>query len=94
MGLCIVASRKHYSVDVVVAWYTVPLVFYAMHRRWTTVRPVQDYWPHRPLVGEEAVEMSGLLESGALDDNPKSEVGGGGGRGGGTGVCCLGRVWG
>eukprot|EP00890_Picochlorum_soloecismus_P005907 jgi/Picsp_1/6317/NSC_03666-R1_inositol phosphorylceramide synthase 1 len=53
MSLCIVASRKHYSVDVVVAWYTVPLVFYAMHRRWTTVRPVQDYWPHRPIIGEE-----------------------------------------
>lgn len=49
MSLCIVMSRKHYSVDVVVAWYTVPLVFYAMHRRWTTKRPVQDYWPHRPL---------------------------------------------
>jgi hypothetical protein len=49
MSLCIVMSRKHYSVDVVVAWYTVPLVFYAMHRRWTTKRPVQDYWPHRPI---------------------------------------------
>lgn len=44
MGLCIVASRKHYSVDVVVAFYTVPLVFYTLHRRWTTKRPVQDYW--------------------------------------------------
>lgn len=73
MSLCIIASRKHYSVDVVVAWYTVPLVFYAMHRRWTTVRPVQDYWPHRPLVGEEAVEMA-AVEGGFLDDNPKSEA--------------------
>jgi hypothetical protein len=53
MSLCIVASRKHYSVDVVVAWYTVPLVFYAMMRRWTTVRPPRDYWPHRPLVVED-----------------------------------------
>jgi len=53
MSLCIVASRKHYSVDVVVAWYTVPLVFYAMMRRWTTVRPVHEQWPHRPLIGEE-----------------------------------------
>ena len=35
---------QHYSVDVVVAFYTVPLVFYTMHRRWTTKRPVQDYW--------------------------------------------------
>lgn len=53
MSLVIVASRKHYSVDVVVAWYTVPLVFYALLRRWTTKRPPQDYWPHRPLVTEE-----------------------------------------
>lgn len=66
MGLCIVASRKHYSVDVVVAWYTVPLVFYAMLRRWTTKRPVQDYWPHRPLAGEEGTEPA-ALEAAALD---------------------------
>lgn len=67
MGLCIIASRKHYSVDVVVAWYTVPLVFYAMHRRWTTKRPVQDYWPHRPLVGEEA-EAAEAIEAHALEE--------------------------
>ncbi|GAB4819233.1 hypothetical protein N2152v2_006279 [Parachlorella kessleri] len=60
MSLCIVMSRKHYTVDVVVAWYTVPLVFYAMHRRWTTKRPVQDYWPHRPIQGEESVELQAL----------------------------------
>lgn len=40
--LLIVASRKHYSVDVIVAWYTVPLVFYTMHRRWTTHRDMRD----------------------------------------------------
>ena len=66
MGLCIVASRKHYSVDVVVAWYTVPLVFYAMLRRWTTKRPVQDYWPHRPLAGDEGQEPA-AVEAAALD---------------------------
>ena len=49
LSVLIVASRKHYTVDVVVAWYVVPLVFYAMHRRWTTKRPIQDEWPHRPL---------------------------------------------
>jgi hypothetical protein len=53
MSMCIVASRKHYTVDVVVAWYVVPLVFYAMMRRWTTVRPPRDYWPHRPMAVEE-----------------------------------------
>jgi hypothetical protein len=75
MGLCIVASRKHYSVDVVVAWYTVPLVFYAMHRRWTTKRPMQDYWPHRPLAGEgEGTDASSAaLEAaaGGLDGEAK-----------------------
>ena len=36
ISLLIVASRKHYSVDVVVAWYTVPLVFHALRgtARW------------------------------------------------------------
>lgn len=58
MSLFIVASRKHYTVDVIVAWYTVPLVFYAMLRRWTTKRPVQDYWPHRPLEGQELAEFA------------------------------------
>jgi len=40
--LLIIASRKHYSVDVLVAWWTVPLVFYTYHRRWTTTRPVME----------------------------------------------------
>lgn len=36
LSLLIVASRKHYSVDVVVAWIVVPLVFHAFSRtaRW------------------------------------------------------------
>lgn len=39
----IVASRKHYTVDIVIAWYTVPLVFYMLYRRWTTVRPMSEF---------------------------------------------------
>ncbi|GMH42801.1 hypothetical protein BSKO_10720 [Bryopsis sp. KO-2023] len=42
LSLLIIASRKHYTVDIVVAWYTVPLVFYTMHRRWTTHRDMRD----------------------------------------------------
>ena len=38
LSFLIIASRKHYTVDVVVAWYTVPLVFLALERRWTTTR--------------------------------------------------------
>ncbi|KDD72179.1 hypothetical protein H632_c3744p0, partial [Helicosporidium sp. ATCC 50920] len=58
LSLCIVASHKHYSVDVVVAWYTVPLVFHTMLRRWTTKRPLQEHWPHRPALGEEGAEYA------------------------------------
>ncbi|KAK9815443.1 hypothetical protein WJX72_003721 [[Myrmecia] bisecta] len=57
LSVLIVASRKHYSVDVVIAWYVVPLVFWTMHRRWTTKRPVKDEWPHRPLIDNTQVEV-------------------------------------
>nr|BCL66110.1 hypothetical protein [Volvox africanus] len=43
LSVLIVASRKHYTVDVVIAWYTVPLVFYTMYRRWTTRRPMSEF---------------------------------------------------
>ncbi|EFJ33249.1 hypothetical protein SELMODRAFT_167618 [Selaginella moellendorffii] len=33
LSLLIIASRKHYTVDVVVAWYTVALVFYFVDRQ-------------------------------------------------------------
>lgn len=39
LSLLIIASRKHYTVDVLVAWYTVPLVFWTLHGRWTLQRP-------------------------------------------------------
>ena len=37
LSLLIVASRKHYSVDIVVAWYAVPLIFFGLcrTRRWS-----------------------------------------------------------
>lgn len=38
LSVLIVASRKHYTVDVVIAWYVVPLVFHALARRWSTKR--------------------------------------------------------
>lgn len=60
LSVLIVASRKHYSVDVVVAWYAVPLVFWMMHRRWTTRRPPADEWPHRPLIAQET-ELAEVL---------------------------------
>lgn len=32
MGLLVIAARKHYSVDVVVAWYTTPLVWFFLDK--------------------------------------------------------------
>jgi hypothetical protein len=37
-ALCVIASRKHYTVDCVVAFYVVPLVFFHFCRKWTTTR--------------------------------------------------------
>ena len=34
LSLLIIASRKHYTVDVLIAWYVVPLVFWAVRARW------------------------------------------------------------
>ncbi|KAK9868664.1 hypothetical protein WJX84_008619 [Apatococcus fuscideae] len=70
LSLLIIASRKHYSVDVVIAWYVVPLVFWTMHRRWTTKRPAVEPWPHRPLiehmrVGGSLANMAGGVEVGS-----------------------------
>ena len=42
LSVLIVASRKHYSVDVLIAWYVVPLVFWTLHRRWTTKRNINE----------------------------------------------------
>lgn len=48
LSLLIIASRKHYTVDIVVAWYTVPLVFYTYHRRWTTKRDMGESGSQEP----------------------------------------------
>eukprot|EP00884_Botryococcus_braunii_P000770 jgi/Botrbrau1/10694/Bobra.139_2s0024.2 len=61
LSVLIVASRKHYTVDVVVAWYTVPLVFFALHRRWTTKRIPTD-WPHR--AAEPPAELQEVVTHG------------------------------
>ena len=62
LSVLIVASRKHYTVDVVIAWYVVPLVFYAMLRRWTTKRPVsEEPWPHRSLAEDNALQLEEIV---------------------------------
>ena len=40
LSVLIIASHKHYSVDVLVAWWTVPLVWLTLERRWSTGRGV------------------------------------------------------
>ena len=42
--------------------YVVPLVFWTMHRRWTTKRPAAEDWPHRPLVPQETELAEVLVE--------------------------------
>jgi sphingomyelin synthase-related protein 1 len=71
ISLLIIASRKHYSVDVVVAWYTVPLVFHALRgtKRWQRLAG-------RPDAGLPEVVV-GSCGGGAAANG--SGVGGGGG---------------
>lgn len=49
LSLLIIASHKHYTVDVTVAWYTVPLVFLALERRYSTKRKEGDELPIRSM---------------------------------------------
>jgi PAP2 superfamily C-terminal len=42
LAVLIICSRKHYTVDITVAWYTVPLVFLALERLYTTKRNDAD----------------------------------------------------
>ena len=49
LSLLIIASHKHYTVDVTIAWYTVPLVFLALERRYSTKRKEGDDLPTRSL---------------------------------------------
>ena len=43
-----------------------PLVFYAMHKRWTTKRPLKDEWPHRPLITDVGLQQVVVDDSVAL----------------------------
>ncbi|KAG2429220.1 hypothetical protein HXX76_010990 [Chlamydomonas incerta] len=61
ISILIVASRKHYTVDIVIAWYTVPLVFYTMYRRWTTRRPMSDF------IGGSALSAFDDVDGGELE---------------------------
>jgi hypothetical protein len=58
MSVLIVASRKHYSVDVVIAWYVVPLVYWTLQRHWVTKRRFSDSAASLEELGcEEDIEM-------------------------------------
>lgn len=54
-GVFIIASRKHYTVDIVIAWYTVPLVYWFVDRR----------MGDRDVHGERLANL--CVASGALD---------------------------
>ena len=42
LAVLIICSRKHYTVDIVVAWYVNPLVFLALERNFKTKRSESD----------------------------------------------------
>ena len=65
LSVLIVASRKHYTVDVLIAWYVVPLVFYTLSRRWTTKRHANDGALPADVVGYAGdIETGGALQVG------------------------------
>ncbi|CAL5223650.1 g6194 [Coccomyxa viridis] len=67
MSVLIVASRKHYTVDVVIAWYVVPLVYWTLQRHFNTKRRFSDSATSLDeLAGEEDVEMGLPLKGVAL----------------------------
>eukprot|EP00466_Bigelowiella_natans_P000118 jgi/Bigna1/45908/estExt_Genewise1.C_10076 len=48
-GLLVVAARKHYSLDIMVAWYTVPLIWIAYDHYFPDKLPVDfDPYPELP----------------------------------------------
>ena len=82
LSALIVASRKHYTVDVVVAWYVVPLVARAARGRWTSApRAARDGEPPPglPVTGGASPEhacpscghLAGLAPSGGAASPPR-----------------------
>lgn len=66
LSVLIVASRKHYSVDVLIAWYVVPLVFWTLHQRWTTKRNTVEGTGAGDYVYNSDIESAGDLQVGAV----------------------------
>lgn len=71
VSILIIASRKHYTVDIVVAWYAVPLVFYTLHRRWTTKRPMSELLV---ALGENDEPDPGQAENGTDTTHTQDQV--------------------
>lgn len=55
LSVLIIASRKHYTVDIVVAWYVVPLVFLALERLYVTKRNDSD------AISAKSIELQSVL---------------------------------
>ena len=73
LAVLIVASRKHYTVDVVVAWYVVPLVFLAMERRFVTRRHDAESVRWMEL-SDVVISPTGSLERGTHEASPSAEA--------------------
>jgi len=62
-GILVVSARKHYSVDIIVAWYTVPLLWVAYER----------FFPEK-IPQDILLEMQKNREPTPLDENLKKDV--------------------
>ncbi|KAL5817088.1 hypothetical protein ACOSQ3_025466 [Xanthoceras sorbifolium] len=63
-SLLIIASRKHYTVDIVVAWYTVNLVVFFVDKKLPEL-PDRSSLPLLPLNGKNKDEQHNLLNGNA-----------------------------
>lgn len=82
LSLLIIASRKHYTVDVLVAWYVVPAVFVLARRRWKRERGRGDPAAERDHWGARAAPTAlprSCPSCGCLVDGAASGHGSGGG---------------
>lgn len=49
LAVLIIAARKHYTVDIVIAWYTVPMVYTLLHVYWHQRQQQQQQYPLLPI---------------------------------------------
>jgi hypothetical protein len=62
-GIAVVSARKHYSLDIVVAWYTVTLLWLAADRYWPDSLPPEFFTTYRRISLDSGYLEMGLAAS-------------------------------